>query len=683
MSSFLYYLAALTCGGIAVLSLRERWRTDSAWSVSAAAALTAIAYTVRGSIFFLHDTGWMLIYPFCGILIPAAFASFFQRWLHIKTQRPFIQLGSAILFCVALILATKKQANSISILGASWLAIGGSAVAYLVIREWRTAREPIRQSRMLYLAGFFLSALFFTLIEGLARLQGSSGQFYDIQSQGPLPPISALLSSLLFYCLWLNLKLTRLVGLDEYFTRLVSLFIPAFVLGGVMTVSLSLGSSSLSHTLFQAALLSGLFLAFYPLMQDPISEIANGIFNRKGQQLTLALKEIQLNLPQLAAIDDLDGLFLQPLYESGRVSHAALYIWRHEDGIFMRHSVQGGEFDVNLISFGQDPFGDLLTVGQFIYSDALLKQAHTHKDSTGQSALRALRSLEQQKIDAALPLWVDDILLGWVGLQADGVSGGFSRKELARIQHMLDQAAIQLETIRSIEHLKEQHRLATIGTMSAGLAHEIRNPLAGIKGAVQYLQEGATQAETADFYELIEHETERLNTIVQQFLDYARPLQQQQQPIQINDLLVRCQMLMATSHPEIQWQMRLDKKVSLIYGDPTQIQQIFINLIQNGIQAMNGCGIIDISSQLDRCYEPPNQGQPAVQVKITDHGPGFSPEAKTALFTPFFTTKTNGVGLGLAITQRLVEAHDGEIQLSQPTARGATIILRFPIPLQS
>ena len=98
---------------------------------------------------------------------------------------------------------------------------------------------------------------------------------------------------------------------------------------------------------------------------------------------------------------------------------------------------------------------------------------------------------------------------------------------------------------------------------------------------------------------------------------------------------------------------------------------------------MNGCGTIDISSQLDRCYEPPNQGQPAVQVKITDHGPGFSPEAKTALFTPFFTTKTNGVGLGLAITQRLVEAHDGEIQLSQPTARGATIILRFPIPLQS
>ena len=96
---------------------------------------------------------------------------------------------------------------------------------------------------------------------------------------------------------------------------------------------------------------------------------------------------------------------------------------------------------------------------------------------------------------------------------------------------------------------------------------------------------------------------------------------------------------------------------------------------------MNGNGAIGISTQLDRCYEPPNQGQPAVLVKIADSGPGFTPEARTALFTPFFTTKSNGVGLGLAITQRLVEAHDGEIQLNQPMQGGSTFLLRFPIPL--
>ena len=147
-------------------------------------------------------------------------------------------MGSAILFCVALGLATKNQANTISILGASWLAIGGSAVAYLVIREWRSAEEPIRQSRMLYLAGFFLSALMFTLIEGLAQIQSTSGLYYDIRTQGPLPPISALLSSLLSFVFGSTSSLTRLVGLDEFFTRLVSLFIPALILGGVMTVSL-------------------------------------------------------------------------------------------------------------------------------------------------------------------------------------------------------------------------------------------------------------------------------------------------------------------------------------------------------------------------------------------------------------------------------------------------------------
>ena len=110
------------------------------------------------------------------------------------------------------------------------------------------------------------------------------------------------------------------------------------------------------------------------------------------------------------------------------------------------------------------------------------------------------------------------MLAGWIGLQSDMVSGGFSQKELRRVQHLIDQAAIQLETIRSIEYSKEQHRLAVLGTMSAGLAHEIRNPLAGIKGAVQYLQDGAEPDEIEDFYQLIETETERLNTILIQFI---------------------------------------------------------------------------------------------------------------------------------------------------------------------
>lgn len=678
MSAFLYYLASLSCGGIAIVSLREKWRSNAAWPVSIAAFLTSIAYAIRGSQFVLHDTLWMLIYPLCGILIPSALAEFVQKWLNIRSQKRIIQHFSILLFFLSLILIYFGFYDSIFILSATWLFIGCSYVSYMIYSLWKKEVEPIRQTRLLYLVGFLLSALLATLFEGLGRVlhNPTAEGFYQFDVQGPVPPIGALLTTLLFFCLWLNLRLTRLVGLDEFFTRLISLLIPAILLGGLMTSAVWLGSGNISHALFQTSLISGLFLAFYPSFQEPITEMANGVFNRKGQKLIRALKNMSRTIPQLVTIDDVDQIILAPLYESGRVAYATLYLWKHEEGVFGLHSTQGEWQNKTPPIFGQEPFAGMLQIGKHLHVDPLLLQA---KKQDNHNAQRALRSLEQQHIEAAHPIWVDDMLAGWIGLQSDMVSGGFSQKELRRVQHLIDQAAIQLETIRSIEYSKEQHRLAVLGTMSAGLAHEIRNPLAGIKGAVQYLQDGAEPDEIEDFYQLIETETERLNTILIQFLDYARPLKRQLHPVHINDLLMRSQTLFQSSSPDVEWSMTLSEDLTSIKGDPTQIQQVFINLIQNSIQAMSTKGTIKIMTKLDRCYEPPNQGQPAVLVKIEDNGPGFSQKARSQIFTPFFTTKQNGVGLGLAISHRIIESHGGEVQLTHTPKGGATFIIRFPI----
>ena len=292
-----------------------------------------------------------------------------------------------------------------------------------------------------------------------------------------------------------------------------------------------------------------------------------------------------------------------------------------------------------------------------------------------------IRLMKQMETELAIPLWSDDVVIGWINIRFNPNIGGFSPVELQKIYHLADKTSIAMATIRSVDQLKEQHRLAALGTMSAGLAHEIRNPLAGIKGAAQYLQDGASEEEIPTFLHLIISEADRLNAVVSQFLDYARPLKPNFAYASINQSILDAIDISNASakFTDIIWENKLDPRLPYLPLDPNLFQHVWINLFQNAVEACDYEGKIAITSKLSKCTTPAHIGQPAVEIIVKDDGRGIPADVKENLFIPFFTTKEKGTGLGLAMIQRIVEVHQGEISVSSSSELGTTFTIRIPI----
>ena len=222
--------------------------------------------------------------------------------------------------------------------------------------------------------------------------------------------------------------------------------------------------------------------------------------------------------------------------------------------------------------------------------------------------------------------------------------------------------------------MKERERLASLGQMAAGLAHEIRNPLGSIKGAAQVLQpivQETNDASIKEFLNIIVEEVDRLNKIVSQFLDYARPYRGDPKPLDINDAVRKTLALMEKEggHTGIEISTALFEGLPQVRADAEQLRQVFLNLSINAIQAMPQGGKLAVSSSLRRSTL---RGATAafLEVRFRDTGVGITAGDLKNLFIPFFTTKEKGTGLGLPISQRIVENHGGAHRGAVQAGRG-------------
>jgi signal transduction histidine kinase len=205
------------------------------------------------------------------------------------------------------------------------------------------------------------------------------------------------------------------------------------------------------------------------------------------------------------------------------------------------------------------------------------------------------------------------------------------------------------------------------------MAHEIRNPLGAIKGAVEILKDDYGPEDARyEFIQILLKETDRLNHIVQEFLGFARPKQPDFQQADLNEAIESVLTLTAQEAKKagVKVEKRLDPAIGKRGLDVSLLRQAFLNLVLNAIQAMEGGGVLTIGSRL--------QGD-AVEITISDTGAGISEENRKKLFSPFFTTKKNGTGLGLAITYRIIENHRGTIHVASEPGKGTTFRVKLPI----
>lgn len=241
-------------------------------------------------------------------------------------------------------------------------------------------------------------------------------------------------------------------------------------------------------------------------------------------------------------------------------------------------------------------------------------------------------------------------------------------------------AVILLRDIRRRKELEEDisraDRLALIGTLSAGLAHEIRNPLGGIKGAAQLLRRTLDDASPMrDFTDIIIRETDRVNQLIAQLLDLSRPAQLELAPLNIHEVLEDVLLLesQAMGDKELHIKKWFDPSLPPILGDRAKLTQVFLNLVKNAFEAMQQ-GTVSVTTRLETDYHVRGRGTGSnrfIWVDVADEGSGIGEEELAHIFSPFFSTKNSGTGLGLATCYRIVKEHGGTIRVESAKGDGS------------
>jgi len=264
----------------------------------------------------------------------------------------------------------------------------------------------------------------------------------------------------------------------------------------------------------------------------------------------------------------------------------------------------------------------------------------------------------------------------------------YSNEDIQLLTTLSNQAAVAIENALMYSDLMNQYKelketkdqlvqsekLAALGTMAAGIAHEIRNPLTSLQLFVQMMAERFDDHEFREkFTQIVPPEIERLNRIVNDLVSFAKPAKLTREPNQINEILEKTVRLSEISFKKLNVKVVKEfSDVPKVMADPQQIMQIFLNLIMNGAQAMPNGGTLTVKSYF-------NTVTGRVAIDINDTGTGISEENIKKLFSPFFTTKDGGTGLGLAITRRIIEEHKGEIKVKSRVGEGTTFTVELPV----
>jgi two-component system, NtrC family, sensor kinase len=250
---------------------------------------------------------------------------------------------------------------------------------------------------------------------------------------------------------------------------------------------------------------------------------------------------------------------------------------------------------------------------------------------------------------------------------------------ISSFDSMVDKLEIAKQELEQyhFEQMERADRLASVGEMAAGIAHEIKNPLTGIAAAITIIKDDfeADDPRTEIVNEVLEQIT-RLDKTVNDLLFFGKPSQPEPAFTNINGIIEKT-LMFASQHrsgKDIGKKLELDKSLPAVYVDPKQIQQVFLNLILNAFQAMPNGGVLTVGTSLLE-----SDGKRWARVSIGDSGQGIPEQILTKIFTPFFTTKAQGTGLGLAICHKLVTQHGGKIDVASKDGQGTVFTVDLPV----
>jgi signal transduction histidine kinase len=299
--------------------------------------------------------------------------------------------------------------------------------------------------------------------------------------------------------------------------------------------------------------------------------------------------------------------------------------------------------------------------------------------------MREQELLNQRNISLIYPFIVMNQVRGMVCICKRENNVPFDKNELQYIKIFLDQAGFAFENALLYQVQKERtrkmyrtDRLATLGELAAGAAHEIRNPLTSIRSSVQFLRKKLNDSTDIEMANDLISEVDRINEIIEGMLSFAKPQPLKKENTKLKTILLQTiQLITNTARKEgVELCLNYQANSEDIFADPSQLKQVFLNIIMNAIQAIEDePGRIDINVTFsDRQYKY----TPEYLIEIIDNGIGISNDYIDKIFDPFFTTKNEGTGLGLSISYGIINQHGGEIEFFSDPGMGTKVKIRIP-----
>lgn len=689
-------LAALVTMAIG-LSVYLRDRRRKTYRAFALFTVTVGLYHLFTFASVSTDDPWMYWLSFIpAALIPTSAIRFFRAFLSEpaiggKPRPPRVTyVWTALWFALLLYGALVKpihQSLWFSFPFALYVFGGLYRCVYDLYAQYRATVTRVEKARIRYLmiGGFVATTM--ALTDFLPRLGVA------------FPTIGNVLSILYLYFLSQTLFRYRLLDLNELVGKM-------FVLGslvGILTVVYGLLLVWLGGGQQQGLFILNTVVASFVILIlfEPVRTLLENVINRwvvsERYELRYRMDNLRRELMNVIDVRDMVRRVLASLEESRRVTQAAIYLLDVDgSGYDLAGFIGGGPKPVDRLDvITRRAFFDRLRSGPvmiealerelqqlegFEAGDAPTKEVET-LDSIGRTLAEMQGSLAVAIVGGDRD---QELVIGVLALRDERLRNAFGLEDLDLFRQLAAQAAIIIENSRVYERMKERDRLAALGEMAAGLAHEIRNPLGAIKGAAQLLvdSEGkpVSGQDAPEFISIIVEEVNRLNRVVTQFLDYARPYKGEAAEIDVNDVVKRTAQLLETldGASGIALEVSLADDLPRIRGDAEQLRQVFLNLGLNAFQAMTGGGKLVIATGRRPVRRRAEAGA-FIEVRFSDSGAGISREHMKNLFIPFFTTKEKGTGLGLPISQRIVTQHGGVIDVRSELGKGTTFTVALPV----
>lgn len=518
----------------------------------------------------------------------------------------------------------------------------------------------------------------------------------------------------IFLCLYLFIVSEavihqRLLNASGLFNRVLVLVFISTILAIIYTVFVAWIENAPALFVLNTFLASFIILILIDPLKKLTSFAVSRAFSRRFLKFEGRVAEAQLQLTGVLDTIGLSQLTIQMLVNVLRCESATVFVLRSDGTKFRRIRGLRDDALANREILANHPIVDFFSrMKRRGETPVLLDQYleneidRTTSQSQRQTYDLVLKGMAGINANIVFPFMDGSTVLGFVGLRAQSPPEPWGNNwgVLSAIYPFFTQATRTLKNMDVYVRLREKDRLAALGEMAAGLAHEIRNPLGAIKGAAQYLEPQSGDSQGA-FLNVIIEEVNRLNKVVTQFLDYSKPLSTDLVEYDVGTMLERTTALFKSmffaSTGEMKSALAQDPRIELIpptggfatlpkiHCAPEQIKQVLVNLVQNSIQALRSAppsdgGVIRVSALSQRRLR---DGVLEVILSVEDNGKGISRENIEKIFIPFFTTSPSGTGLGLPICSRIIEAHGGSIDVLSEEGKFTRFSVHLPVSEKS